>query len=194
MKTPTLYIPVSYRSSSAAYSSPRSAPSFAGNGGFNITVGNHTQLEGAVVASTAPAAKNNLDTGTLGFSDIRNTADFKTEHSGASISGGYTSGENARKDPDALLAAKEKLISGGNLTPSEAEIAGQAYNTAMASYGPAVIYSAVFRPLPPLFRGWPGAMLPVHWQAHLHLSWLVSSVITWGLMITTQPKPLLMLF
>ncbi|MCV1689049.1 hemagglutinin, partial [Escherichia coli] len=42
---------------------------FAGDGGFDITVGRHTQLDGAVIASTATADKNHLDTGTLGFSD-----------------------------------------------------------------------------------------------------------------------------
>ncbi|WP_421356758.1 hypothetical protein, partial [Pseudocitrobacter faecalis] len=48
---------------------------YAGKGGYDITVGNHTQLDGAVIASTAAADKNSLDTGTLGFSDIGNKAD-----------------------------------------------------------------------------------------------------------------------
>ncbi|HAS0922076.1 TPA: filamentous hemagglutinin N-terminal domain-containing protein, partial [Enterobacter cloacae] len=39
---------------------------FAGSGGFDVTVGNHTQLDGGVIASTATADKNRLDTGTLG--------------------------------------------------------------------------------------------------------------------------------
>jgi len=65
---------------------------FAGDGGFDITVGNHTQLDGAVIASTATADKNSLDTGTLGFSDIHNEADFKTQHSGVSLSGGGSFG------------------------------------------------------------------------------------------------------
>ena len=59
---------------------------FAGKGGFDITVGNHTQLDGAVIASTADKSKNSLDTGTLGFSDIENKAEFKTEHQGGSFS------------------------------------------------------------------------------------------------------------
>ncbi|MEN3755062.1 hypothetical protein ABC733_27690 [Mangrovibacter sp. SLW1] len=33
-------------------------------------MGNHTQLDGAVIASRATADKNRLDTGTLGFRDI----------------------------------------------------------------------------------------------------------------------------
>ncbi|CNL40251.1 hemagglutinin repeat-containing protein [Yersinia proxima] len=61
---------------------------FAGKGGFDIMVGEHTQLDGAVIASTATADKNTLDTGTLGFSDIHNQADFKAEHQGGSLSSG----------------------------------------------------------------------------------------------------------
>ncbi|MDU4093333.1 MAG: hemagglutinin repeat-containing protein, partial [Pantoea sp.] len=62
---------------------------FAGKDGFDITTGNHTQLDGAVIASTAEAGKNRLDTGTLGFSDIGNAADYKVSHSG--ISAGLSS-------------------------------------------------------------------------------------------------------
>ena len=61
---------------------------YAGKGGFDITVGGHTQLDGAVIASTADADKNRLDTGTLGFSNIHNQADFKAEHQGGSLSTG----------------------------------------------------------------------------------------------------------
>ncbi len=53
---------------------------FAGNGGFDITVGEHTQLNGAVIGSTGSAEKNRLDTGTLGFGDINNHAEYKVEH------------------------------------------------------------------------------------------------------------------
>ncbi|MFZ1874793.1 MAG: hemagglutinin repeat-containing protein, partial [Chania sp.] len=59
---------------------------YAGKGGFDITVGEHTQLNGAVIGSTATADKNKLDTGTLGFSDIENKAEFKSEHQGGSFS------------------------------------------------------------------------------------------------------------
>ena len=38
---------------------------FAGKGGFDIFVGNHTQLDGAVIASDVEAAKNRLSTDTL---------------------------------------------------------------------------------------------------------------------------------
>lgn len=61
---------------------------YVGKGGFDVKVGEHTQLDGAVIASTADADKNRLDTGTLGFNDIHNQADFKAEHQGGSLSSG----------------------------------------------------------------------------------------------------------
>lgn len=65
---------------------------YAGKGGFDITVGNHTQLNGAVIASQADADKNRLDTGTLGYTDIHNEADYKTEHAGIGVSSGASMG------------------------------------------------------------------------------------------------------
>ncbi|MGP2462606.1 hemagglutinin repeat-containing protein [Pantoea ananatis] len=65
---------------------------YAGNGGFDVTVGNHTQLNGAVIASQADADKNRLDTGTLGFTDLHNEADYKTEHQGIGMSSGASLG------------------------------------------------------------------------------------------------------
>ncbi|WP_376783172.1 hemagglutinin repeat-containing protein, partial [Atlantibacter hermannii] len=67
---------------------------FAGSGGFDITVGNHTQLDGGVIASTATADKNSLSTGTLGWRDIHNEADYTVSHSGISISGGGAVGDS----------------------------------------------------------------------------------------------------
>ncbi|WP_324723283.1 hemagglutinin repeat-containing protein [Lelliottia sp. JS-SCA-14] len=55
---------------------------FAGNKGFDITVGKHTQLDGAVIASTATADKNSLDTGTLGWRDIDNDASYSSKTKG----------------------------------------------------------------------------------------------------------------
>ncbi|GAB2932809.1 hypothetical protein GCM10011328_34940 [Hafnia psychrotolerans] len=61
---------------------------YAGKGGFDINVGSHTQLNGGVIASQGTADENLLNTGTLGFSDIGNKADYKVSHSGISLSGG----------------------------------------------------------------------------------------------------------
>ena len=100
---------------------------FAGKGGFDVTVGNHTQLDGGVIASTAGAEKNRLDTGTLGFSDIHNRAEFKTEHQGAGISSGGSIGQQfAGNMANGLLAGggnsghaegtTRAAVSGGTLT------------------------------------------------------------------------------
>ncbi|WP_408626181.1 two-partner secretion domain-containing protein [Dryocola clanedunensis] len=59
---------------------------FVGKGGFDVTVGNHTQLDGAVIGSTAAAEHNKLDTGTLGFSDIKNRAEYSVEQQSVGVS------------------------------------------------------------------------------------------------------------
>ncbi|AWH89378.1 hemagglutinin repeat-containing protein [Limnobaculum parvum] len=61
---------------------------YAGQGGYDITVGKHTQLDGAVIASEATPELNNLDTGTLGWSDIKNRADYDVSHVSMSIGSG----------------------------------------------------------------------------------------------------------
>ncbi|HFI2312110.1 TPA: polymorphic toxin type 25 domain-containing protein, partial [Escherichia coli] len=79
---------------------------FAGDGGFDITVGRHTQLDGAVIASTATPDKIHLDTGTLGFSDLHNEADYKVSHSGISLSGGGSFGDKFQGNmPGGMISA-----------------------------------------------------------------------------------------
>ena len=78
---------------------------FAGNGGFDVTVGRHTQLDGAVIASTATADKNSLDTGTLGFSDLHNEADYKVSQTGVSLSGSGSFGDTFKgKMPGGMIS------------------------------------------------------------------------------------------
>ncbi|EKR5651327.1 hemagglutinin repeat-containing protein, partial [Escherichia coli] len=100
---------------------------FAGRGGFDVTTGLHTQLNGAVIASTATADKNRLDTGTLGFSDIENRADFKTEHQSAGLStGGSVAGNFLGNMANNLLvganheghadSTTQSAVSAGNIT------------------------------------------------------------------------------
>ena len=100
---------------------------FAGRGGFDVTTGQHTQLNGAVIASTATADKNRLDTGTLGFSDIENRADFKTEHQSTGLStGGSVAGNFLGNMANNLLvganheghadSTTQSAVSAGNIT------------------------------------------------------------------------------
>ncbi|OQS32125.1 hemagglutinin repeat-containing protein [Chromobacterium haemolyticum] len=85
---------------------------YAGQGGFDIQVGRHTQLDGAVIASTAKADKNTLDTGTLGFSNQHNQADFKVE----SQSFGFSSGGSITGTLKGTLMSQgaSSVLGGGN--------------------------------------------------------------------------------
>ncbi|MEB7540145.1 hemagglutinin repeat-containing protein [Pantoea anthophila] len=78
---------------------------YAGQGGFDVTVGEHTQLNGAVIASTADASLNRLDTGTLGFSDTENHAEYEVQHQSAGMStGGGIGGNFAGNMANGMLA------------------------------------------------------------------------------------------
>ncbi|WP_445178662.1 cytidine deaminase-like fold-containing protein [Pseudomonas sp. McL0111] len=65
---------------------------FAGQGGYDITVGKNTTLQGAVVASEATPDKNLLSTDRLFVSDIKNTSDISAQSAGISLSYGGKSG------------------------------------------------------------------------------------------------------
>ena len=56
---------------------------YAGKGGFDIHVGQNTDLKGAVIASDATPDKNKISTDTLTYSDIANKAEYSAS------SGGY---------------------------------------------------------------------------------------------------------
>lgn len=60
---------------------------YAGKRGFDINVEGNTDLKGAVIASEAGYDKNNLNTGTITFSDINNKAEYSTKGYGVSYSG-----------------------------------------------------------------------------------------------------------
>ncbi|MGU9824113.1 hemagglutinin repeat-containing protein [Pseudomonas sp. LF090] len=69
---------------------------FGGKGGYQIDVGNHTQLDGSVIGSTATPDKNRLSTGTLGWSVLKNKAEYTSQLQSASVSSGSGSdGANA---------------------------------------------------------------------------------------------------
>ncbi|WP_313536778.1 hemagglutinin repeat-containing protein [Pantoea sp.] len=92
---------------------------FAGKGGVDVTVGEHTQLNGAVIASTADASLNKLDTGTLGFGDIENHADYKVEHQSAGMStGGSIGGQFAGNMANGMLAGLNGSGSASSVTKS----------------------------------------------------------------------------
>nr|WP_210529736.1 VENN motif pre-toxin domain-containing protein [Pantoea ananatis] len=67
-----------------------------------VIVCNHPQLDGAVIASTADKDRNVLDTGTLGWRDIQNQADYKSEHQSAGFNTGGPVGSNLLSNVGAL--------------------------------------------------------------------------------------------
>ncbi|HFF8983270.1 VENN motif pre-toxin domain-containing protein [Serratia marcescens] len=81
---------------------------FAGKGGYDVKVKEHTQLDGAVIASQADKEKNRFDTGTLGWKDIHNQADYSATHSGGSFSTGGPVGK------DLLTNMAGGMLSGAN--------------------------------------------------------------------------------
>ncbi|MBH2958776.1 hemagglutinin repeat-containing protein [Serratia marcescens] len=81
---------------------------FAGKGGYDVKVKEHTQLDGAVIASQADKEKNRLDTGTLGWTDIHNQADYSATHSGGSFSTGGPVGK------ELLTNTAGGMLSGAN--------------------------------------------------------------------------------
>jgi hypothetical protein len=59
---------------------------YAGDGGYQIKVQDNTHLKGAVIASTADARKNRLDTGSLTMDNIDNKASYHSSSIGGSVS------------------------------------------------------------------------------------------------------------
>ncbi|NMM07111.1 hemagglutinin repeat-containing protein [Polaromonas sp.] len=87
----------------------------AGDGGFDVSVKGHTDLKGAVIASTGQAIadnKNRLGTGTLTTSDLQNKSEASASSSGISLS--------------------SDMLSQGKYGAAKA-VAGNALNTASAS-------------------------------------------------------------
>ncbi|WP_335340270.1 VENN motif pre-toxin domain-containing protein [Gilliamella sp. WF3-4] len=90
---------------------------FAGKGGFDIKVGNNTDLKGAVISSEAEdPSKNRLDTGTISFSDIENKADYKVSSSSAGISSsGMPSMPTSRNKSEKANSTTQSAVSEGTI-------------------------------------------------------------------------------
>ncbi|HHQ4444637.1 TPA: hemagglutinin repeat-containing protein [Aeromonas veronii] len=101
---------------------------FAGKQGFDIRVGEHTQLNGAVLAGSDNESKNRLSTGTLGWSDLVNRADYKVESQsvGISGSGGSKGGFSGQGAPTAASVLGGSNSSGSASSTTFAAISGGA--------------------------------------------------------------------
>ena len=96
---------------------------YAGTEGFDINVGENTDLKGGIISSEAEKDKNKISTGTLTYEDIQNKADYKAGSIGINVD---TSKNAKKKDagvtPNIGVGAKDDAESVTKATVSEGEI------------------------------------------------------------------------
>ena len=96
---------------------------YAGTEGFDINVGENTDLKGGIISSEAEKDKNKISTGTLTYEDIQNKADYKAGSIGINVD---TSKNAKNKDagvtPNIGVGAKDNAESVTKTTVSEGEI------------------------------------------------------------------------
>ena len=85
---------------------------YAGKEGFEINVGENTDLKGGIISSEAEKDKNKISTGTLTYEDIKNKADYKAGSIGINVD---TSKNAKKKDagvtPNIGVGAKDNAES-----------------------------------------------------------------------------------
>ncbi|HMM19100.1 MAG TPA: hemagglutinin repeat-containing protein [Selenomonadales bacterium] len=105
---------------------------YAGQGGFDITVGGNTDIKGAVIGSEATPDKNTLNTGTLTWSDIQNHAEYSSSSFGLNINTdpnaeynehgitpniGMPSGDNADSTTYSAISPGKIIVGGKEIDP-----------------------------------------------------------------------------
>lgn len=96
---------------------------YAGKEGFDITVGDNTDLKGGIIDSKADAEKNKISTGTLTFEDIHNKAEYEADNKGFSIDTSKDAKkENAGFTPNIGMSVSDKTESDTKATIAEGEI------------------------------------------------------------------------
>ena len=96
---------------------------YAGKEGFDINVGENTDLKGGIISSEAEKDKNKISTGTLTYKDIKNKAEYEAGSTGINVD---TSAGAEKKDagvtPNIGVGAKDDAESTTKATVSEGEI------------------------------------------------------------------------
>ena len=96
---------------------------YAGKEGFDINVGENTDLKGGIISSEAEKDKNKISTGTLTYEDIKNKAEYEAGSTGINVD---TSAGAEHKDagvtPNIGVGAKDDAESTTKATVSEGEI------------------------------------------------------------------------
>ena len=96
---------------------------YAGKEGFDINVGENTDLKGGIISSEAKKDKNKISTGTLTYEDIKNKAEYEAGSTGINVD---TSVGAEHKDagvtPNIGVGAKDDAERTTKATVSEGEI------------------------------------------------------------------------
>ena len=95
----------------------------AGEGGFDVNVAGHTQLNGAQIASSA-AAKNTLTTGSFSYSDIANTFESSGSTTGVTLNSGTVGGPQAAQTSDNANGTTYAAISPATITVRADDVNG----------------------------------------------------------------------
>lgn len=96
---------------------------YAGKKGFEINVGENTDLKGGIISSEAEKDKNKISTGTLTFEDIQNKADYKAGGAGVKVNKNNNADYNEKGiTPDIGMPASGEAESTTNATISKGTI------------------------------------------------------------------------
>ena len=96
---------------------------YAGKEGFEINVGENTDLKGGIISSEAEKDKNKISTGTLTYEDIQNKADYKAGSIGINVDTSKNAkNRDAGVTPNIGVGAKDNAESVTKTTVSEGEI------------------------------------------------------------------------
>ena len=96
---------------------------YAGKEGFDINVGENTDLKGGIISSEAEKDKNKISTGTLTFENIQNKADYKSGGAGVKVNKNNNADYNEKGiTPDIGMPARGEAESTTNATISKGTI------------------------------------------------------------------------
>ena len=96
---------------------------YAGKDGFEINVGENTELKGGIISSEAEKDKNKISTGTLTFENIQNKADYKSGGAGVKVNKNNNADYNEKGiTPDIGMPASGEAESTTNATISKGTI------------------------------------------------------------------------
>lgn len=96
---------------------------YAGKEGFDINVGENTDLKGGIISSEAEKDKNKISTGTLTFENIQNKADYKSGGAGVKVNKNNNADYNEKGiTPDIGMPASGEAESTTNATISKGTI------------------------------------------------------------------------